>query len=156
MNEELFRPSLSDEDNEDIESYNINQLYIVTFLGGVIPTIVLGTKNFQSLKLSKKLASLLFGAGLIVLFAKIIIYGLASIGHINVDSTQLRWGYRIASIILYFTYYMLMRDKYRLHMMVGGHQKPLVNDAIKWIIIGNVIEMVLLLSGKFIIQSIFR
>lgn len=154
MSEDILKASLKDDTGRNTQTYDLNMLFYVAFFGGVIPTIVLGTANLKWLKIDKRIANLLITVGVIILIAKAAVYGLISGSYFVFDSRYLRWGSRIAAVILYLVYYAVMKEKYRQHLLLDGQVKPILNTAVKWVVIAMVIEAVLLFSGRLIIKNV--
>lgn len=151
-NEELFQPSLNDEWQET-KSYDISKLFYVSFFGGIIPTIVLGTKNARWLNISKKYINVLLFFGIGILLAKFVAY--SYLYAINLDqeySRELKTIYKLGSILLFGAYYKILKTNYKRHIALFGTTKPILKDSLIWIGIAIVIEFILLIGGVVIID----
>jgi len=158
MEESLLRPTLKQSNYEPTSSYNINNLFYVAFVGGFIPTTILFARNAKWLKVENKTIKLLMGIGIALLFLQVVI-GSATLSNIlHLSSSEnlryLRWGFRILALLFYFICFSSMKDQYRRHIMLGGEHKPLLKDAILFIIIGYVLELLLMIIGKVVFISV--
>lgn len=154
MSSELFQPSLKNQNFEDIETYDIHKLFYVAFFGGIIPTSVLCSKNAKGLKLNRKIISFMVVLSILILLAKVIFVGLMTSHYITVNTRYSRWIFRVINVIFYLIYYRFMKPGFNMHIFDGGETKPLLKDAIKWILIGIVIEFVLLFTGSMVIKYV--
>ena len=154
MTDELFKPSLENEEPIKIETYDIGKLFYVAFFGGIIPTVVLGTINAKGLRISKNITNILATIGILILLAKVVIVGLVVSGSMTLDNRSLRWIFRIVAVALYLVYFRIMKPKFEQHMFLGGEVKPLLKHAIIWMVIGVMVELILLSAGGFIFNVI--
>ncbi len=141
----FFEPSLKEE-SRNTETYNISKLFYVAFFGGVVSMVFLGKFNCNSLKIDKRNIVVLGTLGVFILITRMAVYNMYLGHHFNLQSQPIRWGYRIASGLLYLGYYLAMRTKFNQHMVVDGTIKPLLKDAIIYILIGIAIESILLFA----------
>lgn len=156
MREDIFKASLNNDSSSITQIYDINRFFYVAFFGGIIPTIVLGTKNLRWLKINKKLSNLFIAIGIIILLSKVTVACLILGKFLVFNRRYLSRSYKIATVILYLGYYAVMKQKFKQHLFLGGQIKPLLKDSIQWIIIGIIIEAFLILVGGPIINVIFR
>lgn len=154
MSDELFQPSLKNQNYVGLKSYNISKLIYVAFFGGIIPTVALGTQNAKWLRIDKKFINLMIILGGLVLFSKVIAVGLVLAHYLEVSSRTIKLMYRVGSLLVYLGYSFIMRGKFKQHNIIGGSYQPMLNDAIKWIIIGIIIEFILLSIGGGIISIV--
>ncbi|MFZ5988579.1 MAG: hypothetical protein ACOYWZ_15840 [Bacillota bacterium] len=154
MNEELFQPSLSDGNDKETETYDIGKLFYVAFFGGIVPTVVLSSVCARGLKLKSTVINLMITAGVLVLIVNVFIAGLFVAGYITIEKTYLRWIFRIVTVLLYLGFYKIMSPKYKQHIVFGGETKPLLRDAIIWIIAGNIIQFFLFSFGGLVINNV--
>lgn len=160
MTEDIFQPSLSEGESYRTKSYNINRLFLVAFFGGIISTLVLGTRNMQWLKSDRKLMNVILALGIIALIAKMIFYGnmlnwqfsTASLAAVGLKR-ELRWIFRVVSVGLYLIYYYAMKNRFQQHLVTGGVMEPLLKDAIVWILVGGIVESIIVLGGVFVIGN---
>ncbi|BBK76129.1 MULTISPECIES: hypothetical protein [Clostridium] len=154
MSDELFQPSLKNQNYEGLKSYNITKLFYVAFIGGIIPTIALGSKNAKWLGIDKKYINFMMILGGIILFIKFTVCGLVVANYLDVSSRKIRYIYKIASVFIYIGYSFLMRDKFNLYNIMDHSYQPMLKDAIKWIIIAIIVEGILALIVGGIINSV--
>lgn len=154
MEQEIFQPSLQENVNYRTQSFDIGKIFYVAFFGGVIPTVVLGTKNAKWLGIDKKWIYLMIGLGAAILTVKAIVTGMIVEGYLDFDRRMLRWIFKGASILLYLGYYGMMKQKFQQHTILGGTTKPILKEAVIWILIGIVIEIVVLTAGGFLVGYI--
>ena len=155
MIDELFESSLKRDDYSELKTYDISKLFYVAFLGGIIPTIVLGTKNANWLRVDKKKIGFLVILGVIVLFFKVILCSMVVAHYIEMSSRAIRWVYRVACLLFFLGYYFVMKDNLNQHKITSGDFQPILKDAVKWIIIGIASELILLSVGGYIIKNVF-
>jgi len=129
----------------------------VAFIGGIIPTVVLGTRNADWLRVEKKMTVLMIILGSVILFSKLLAVGLLAAGYIQFDigTKAIKLIYRAACVLLYFGYYFLMRDKFNQHIMTGGEIQPMLKDAIIWSTVGAVVEGFFMVAEAGIIKGVF-
>ena len=158
MEENLFKPSIQEGQFEATKSYDINKLFYVAFFGGILATIIVSTRNAKWLKITKQTINLLIGIGIGLLLVKVFLSVAVSNNLILFSTPEnlryLRWGFRILALLLYFGYFQVMKQKYQKHHMLGGQDEPLLKDAVIIIIIASIIEFVLLLIGKVILDYV--
>lgn len=161
MNEEVFKSSLNSEDSYGTSSYDISKLFYVAFWGGIVSTIVLGTMNARWLRIDKKVINFLLALGALALIAKIVVYGSLMNWDVAMDSLrevggkrELRWGFKAVSIGVFLIYYYAMKQKFQQHLVIEGEIKPLLKDAILWIILGGIIEAIFITGGVFVLGSL--
>ena len=132
-----------------IQTYDIRKLFYVAFMGGVIPTVILGTINARWLKIDKKMVNLLIGLGLITLITEVVMFGLLYLQYLHMDKISLIWLYRIISLLLYLAYFAVMKEKFNKRILFRGKTNPLFKDALLWTFVGVVLEFLLFYgSGK--------
>jgi hypothetical protein len=158
MKENIFKPTIQETQFKATKSYNINNLFYVSFFGGILATIIISTRNAKWLKISKQTINLLISIGIALLFLKILlssaVFNNLFISHTSENLRYLRWGFRILALLLYYAYFQVMKQSYRKHIMLGGQDEPLLKYAIILIIIASIIEFILLLIGKVIIDYV--
>lgn len=144
MEPNLLKPSLQ-ENASALYIYNINNFFYVAFFGGIIPTMVLMRENAIELKISKKtiLLMLLTGIGVLVFEAVAVALQISEI--LTFDRRTLRWILRGITIIYFLIYYWIQKPTYQQCMMFGGKEIPLFKPAVKWVLVGMVIETFLIM-----------
>lgn len=154
MSEELFKPTLSEEKTRT-KTYDLSKLYYVAFFGGVIPTIVLGTKNASWLGIDKKKIILMIVLGAILLISQVIVLKIFIAHPSDMDTRSnikiISLIYQGASLLLSYIYYNLMKQNFKMHIMTGGTTEPMLKDAIIWTIIGTIIVLLI-----FIYIGVFK
>jgi hypothetical protein len=153
MSQDLYRPSLNEENSKCTITYPIDNFFYVAFFGGVIPLVVLGTRNARWLKIDKWIQYVLIGLGIVILLSKIAIVSLVSQKVLVIESRYIKYSYKIASVLLYLLYYDVMKKKFRQHMLFGD-EEPLFIEALVWILVGAVVESILLMVGGLVISHV--
>lgn len=146
-NQDLFKASLDENSKENLQSYDIKKFLYLALLGGVLPLIALGTKNAKSLKVDKKLTNLLLALGILVLIGRLMVAFMFSTEFIALDNRSIRSLYRMSAVILYLGYAYAMKRQYQIFLSYGGKTKPMLKDAIKWLILEGLLEGAALLPG---------
>lgn len=154
MSNNLFEPSLTKENYHEIKTYEISRLVYVAFFGGVIPMVVLGSKNAKWLQIDKKMIGLMVALGVVILFIKSVFVGLVNAHYVEYEARTIRWIYNIACLLLYFGYYFLMKEKFKQHIITDGEVQPILKDAIIWGIVGILMEFALGMAGVKIIAYV--
>ncbi len=151
MSEDLFQPSLTDENYTEKKTYNISKLFYVALFGGIIPTVVLATRNATWLGVDKKKIMLLGILGAVILISQMILVGIFLKFKLEYNVSLI---YRVLYLLLYLGYYLLMKKPYEAHVMTGGKTQPLLKTAVIWIVIGVVAELIFLLPGGVLISNV--
>ncbi|ADL50861.1 hypothetical protein [Clostridium cellulovorans] len=159
MRKDLFNETLTEAGENKIEIYDLQKMFFVAFLGGIIPTAVLGIRDAKKLKLSKNIMILLSVLAAIILIGKLAMYIKFLASGVQVNRTDFKSGRlysKIAVIIFYLIYYKLIKDKYHTHIAMGGKIKPILKDAIIWSLVGGLAEMIfvgIFVGGRMIYGS---
>lgn len=156
VQEDLLHPSLDNQGWERPETYDIGKLVYVAFFGGLIPTVILSAENARNLKVDKKYIQLMTIAGLLVFLIKVgMTWSLAADGNQALMSSQeIRWGFRIANLLVFLGFYWLMKGRFQRLVMTGGAQiVPLFKKAVLWSMAGALIESVVLLGGGYLFSN---
>lgn len=148
MNNELLTPSLDNDEIQKLKSYDISQLFIVAFFGGIIPTVILGYINMKWLKINKKVIVLSIILGVLLLASKVCLVTLYYTEVIDLTQRSVRLISKIGAVVLYGFYYLLMKSKFRLYQLFYNETEPLLKPAIKWIIFGIIVEVIFLSVGR--------
>ncbi|MCP4152841.1 MAG: hypothetical protein GY757_34230 [bacterium] len=163
MNNELFEPSIPD-DHKPSKSYNISYLFYSAFFGGLIPTMVLCSRNAAWLYIKEKTIHKLIAAGIILLVFKIFLMGYfmsgmeggLQLGEVLGQSKRLmRIASKIMAVLLYLGYYMVMKKAFTRHIATGGETEPLLSEAIIWILTGGILENIIMFVGGLFARNIF-
>lgn len=152
--ETLFQASLDKDKEIKMESYDLGKLFYVAFFGGLVPLIALGTKNAKWLGIDKKIINILIAVGSLMLLGKVIVSGMVVGKVLVISSRTVRWGYRIASVLLYIAYKTVMSKRYNIFLGFGEQTTPIFKDAVKWFFIGMLLEGTLIALISFITMSI--
>jgi hypothetical protein len=137
--EKLFTASLSEED-EKVEIHDIRRLFYVAFFGGIIPLVGLAAKLARQLKVDRKTIMLLAALGAVILIGKYAIAFTLFDGQPIMDRRTLSWIYKAGSCLLYLACYKVMKEKFAIHIGLGGEIKPILWDALAWILAGTLAE----------------
>lgn len=143
MENDLFRPTLTEENTEIIESYNIRNLFYVAFFGGIIPMTWLGTKNAKWLNINKKKINLLISIGILFLALKMGMVWMSYSEKLIIETRVIRWLYKGLSVILYFGYYLVMKKEFEQQVFWGVKIRPMFKDAILTFVASTFIETAL-------------
>lgn len=139
----LYQPSLK-EGWKETKSYDINNFFLVAFFGGVIPLLVLGTKNATWLKVSKKVIYSLIALGILLLAMKFTFVYFVTNGTIEMDNRMIRYGYKIGCVLLYLLYRKVLKQPFQQHMITVDQTLPILKPALLWIMVGIIVEIILL------------
>lgn len=139
----LYQPSLK-EGWKETKSYEIKNLFFVAFFGGVIPLLILGSRNATWLKVSKKAIHSLIGVGIVLILMKFLFVYFSTQGIIQLDNQTIRYGYKIGCVLLYLLYLKVMEKPFQQHMVTVEHKLPILKPAILWMIVGAMVELILL------------
>lgn len=140
--QDLYESSL-DQGWQETKTYDINKFFLVAFFGGVIPMLVLGIRNAKWLRVSLKWIYPLIAFGIVLLLAKYLLYVPSIEGDAFIDNRMVRYGYKAGSIILFLLFKLLLNKAFNQHLVTHGETEPLLKDAIIWIIIGGIIEVII-------------
>ncbi|MUK89204.1 hypothetical protein GMD78_12560 [Ornithinibacillus sp. L9] len=128
------------------KSFNIDNLFLVAFFGGVIPMVVLGAKNAKWLNISKKLIYMLIIFGAALLVTKLVFVAMITSGSLDLDNTTLNISYRVGSVLLFIAFKLVLNKAFHQHMVVCGKMEALLKPALIWIVVGIVVEFVLVVA----------
>ncbi|WP_070119685.1 hypothetical protein [Bacillus marinisedimentorum] len=143
--ERLYEASL-DEGWQETRTYDINRLFLVAFFGGVIPMVALGTRNAKWLGAQKNAVYALVAAGAVMLTAKIVLVAMVSAETGPIDKDMIKYGYKIGSVLLFLGYKFLLNKPFQQHLVTGSKVEPLLGSALKWIVIGVIVEAALIIG----------
>lgn len=134
-------------ETKNTKSYDINNLFLVAFLGGVIPTLILGVRNAKWLRISKRTINIFILLGVLIISSKIAIaYFLKRMVLFKKYTMIIKFGYTLSVALLYWFYYKSVQPSYRYHMEHVGVKEPLLKDALIWILLGIGIEVLLFMA----------
>lgn len=139
----LYQHSLK-EGWKETKSYEIKNLFLVAFFGGVIPLLILGTKNATWLKVSRKVIFSLIGLGILLISMKFMFIYFTTQGISQIDNSTIRYGYKIGCVLLYLLYLKVMKKPFQQHMVTVEHTLSILKPAIVWMIVGMIVELILL------------
>ncbi len=151
MSNEFIMPTLEKDEFEKLKSYDISQIFIVAFFGGIIPTVILGCINMKWLKIRKVIIVISAIIGALLLAAKMCLITLYFSGEIELAQRSIRLISKIGAVVLYCFYYFLMKSRFALYQTFYKGTEPLLKPAIKWIILGIIVEFVLMYIGRSIV-----
>lgn len=152
----MLKPSLNEMEDANYKSYDISKLFYVSFFGGVIPLIILGTKNAKWLRLKKNNIYILASIGILMILLKVIVVGLLVAKQIIVDPTYLKWGFRLLSVCLFLGYYYSMKGKFEKFILLDQEVQPILKHALGWIAVAIVVEWILLTIGGLVTIYVIR
>lgn len=154
MEEKIFEPTLQDDESyRDLSSYNISALFVLAFIGGIVPNVRYSLKNAKKLKLDdiqrRKMKVLGLGACLMEFAALGVCYRLNNIYAI----AYVLIASRLVSGCLYAYYYILMKPKYKVVKFFHGTISATVPVVIGWSFVGYHIELLMTLLAGAIVSS---
>ena len=153
LEKELFQPSLK-EDWQTTESYDIRKLFYISFFGGVIPTLILGTRNAKWLKINSKIIYLLIFSGIIIYLGKILVLSYLTLTNLYDDHGRLtKTIYKVGSVLLYIGYYFAMKQKFNEHLFYNRNIKPILRVSLLLIFIGIIADIFFLTLGVGILEN---
>lgn len=139
---EMYRPTLQ-QGWEETKSYDIHKLFLVSFFGGAIPLIIMGSLNAKWLRLSTKKIIAVAVLGLVVVTSKYLILIYMMQNSLTIDSSSLKIGYRVSCVLLYGVYYFALRKAFNSHRYLNGEMVPMLGAAIRWSLVGIGIETII-------------
>lgn len=128
----------------ETKSYNIYHFFFVAFFGGVIPMMVLGTKNANWLHIPKKYSYSIIVVGILLLLSKYWAFSLVFNGTLLIKAQVVRYLYKFVCLLYYYLYLVMLTRPYKQHLSNQGELLPIIKPAIVWVIIGAVVEFALL------------
>lgn len=142
--QELYQASL-EKGWQETKSFDINKLFLVGFFGGVIPLIVLGRMNARWLNVSLKKIYPMIVLGIILIIGKFILLRAVLEGSLPIETRDIKFGYKLGCIIMYFYLKYLLKKPFQQHMVTNGETEPLLKTAMYWVVIGIGIELIVLM-----------
>lgn len=123
--ENIYQPSLISENEDRTRSYNVNNLFFVAFLGGIIAITALGIQNAKWLKLEKKYRRILtILSGLLITGKLIMVYAIGQ-GILAIDENYIKVFGRIIAVAGFFIFFAFLNRPYKDHLAVGGQTESL-------------------------------
>ncbi len=123
--ENIYQPSLISENEDRTRSYNVNNLFFVAFLGGIIAITALGIQNAKWLKLEKKYIRILtILSGLLITGKLIMVYAIGQ-GILAIDENYIKVFGRIIAVAGFFIFFAFLNRPYKDHLAVGGQTESL-------------------------------
>lgn len=145
MNETSHAFNLSvDQSKRESKTYNIYQFFFIAFIGGVIPLMVMGTRNANWFNIPKKYSYSLIVIGIFLLMSKFWMFSLVFQGTLLIKAQVVRYLYKFACLLFYYLYLVMLTKPYKEHLSNNGELTPIVKPAILWIVVGAVVEFGLL------------
>ena len=154
MSNDGFPPSLTRTKEQVIKTYQISRLFYVVCFGGVIATVILGSRNARWLRVDKKMIGIMMILGAAILLFKVMAIGLTIVNYSQLELRSICCLYSAGCVLLYLGYYFLMREKFKQHIATGGAVEPIVKDAIFWSVAGILLESGLVITEIGIIRII--
>lgn len=149
--DDILKPSL-DDNWEQTKIYNIKGLFFVAFLGGEIPLLALGIKNFKSLKIPKKYINIFIVLTVIALIVRYSVFAFYGHSFFTLPNKKTyKYIFRGTALLLYLFYYIVSESKFKEHLLKGGGIKPILKDALIWIIIAFIIDFFIV----YLIMEVF-
>lgn len=133
-----------DQSVRDTKTYNIYQFFFIAFFGGVIPMMVLGTKNANWFKVPRLHSFSLIVIGIFLLASKFWAFSLIFQGTLIMKAQVIRYVYKFACLLFYYLYLVILTKPYKEHISNNGDITSMVKPAILWVIVGAVVEYGLL------------
>ncbi len=153
MSENLFQKTLTSEEGNFLESYNIYRLLLVAFCGGMIPLIVLSLQNAKWLNMDKKIIWFMRIVGIAYLISRAYVsieFPLVIDGGSNPLFKECTRYYRVIIMVVAVIFVLIMKNKYHYKMMTNTNVRPILKTAAIWSVIGFVMELILGYAGVFI------
>lgn len=161
MDQNLLKPSLQTEWTET-ESYDIGSIWYAAFFGGIVSTIIIASRNAFWLRIRPAVVYTLIGVGVIILFGQLAAIVYLTNGNWNLTAIlalrrtgNIRLIRRVIPLGMYLLYYLSMKKPFQLHLVTKGELKPLLKDAVRWIVIGGAVEAIILLGGAYLLSYVF-
>ena len=144
LNSDLFQPSLKDGWRET-KSYDINRFFLVAFLGGALPLMVLGGRNAKWLNVPKVKRNLLVAASVVVLLVQAVIFYLYANDAFAEGNRMPRYSIQILSVLLFFLYKFVLGKPFQQHLLTNGEIEPILKPALLWMILGGIIQFAIMI-----------
>lgn len=131
MSENLFEKTLTSEDGNYLESYNIYKLLLVAFLGGMIPLIVLSLQNAKWLKMDKRIIWLIRIVGIVYLISRAYVsikFPVIIDGGSNPLFKECTRYYRLIIMVVSVLFVLIMKNKYHYKMMTNSIVRPILKN----------------------------
>ena len=133
-----------DQSKRETKTYNIYQFFFIAFIGGVIPLMVMGTKNANWFNIPRKYSYSLIVIGTFLLVSKFWMFSLVFQGTLLIKAQVVRYLYKFACLLFYYLYLVILTKPYKEHLSNNGELTPIVKPALLWIVVGAVVELGLL------------
>lgn len=140
MENDLFKPSLTEEHEAPELSYKIDNFYYVAFFGGAVSALLLAAINAKHLALKKNRIWLIVLAGITVLGIKGLLIYLSVSKVIALNTRSIKLIYRALSLLLALGYIKLMRKEYNWSLHFHGQTKSIWLDFFKSLIVAIPVE----------------
>ncbi|WP_369354117.1 hypothetical protein [Lysinibacillus capsici] len=124
--ENIYQPSLINENEDRTRSYSVSHLFFFAFVGGIIAIVVLGMQNAKWLKLEKKYIRILTILSGLLITGKLVIVYVIGQGILAIDENQIKIFGRIIAVVGYFIFYAFLNKPYKDHLAVGGQTESLL------------------------------
>ena len=145
MQEDLYTPSLAKGEARKTKSYDINQLFIVAFFGGIVAVSMLGIRNAKWLQLEEKYIRILTAISVSLLLVKLAIVYAIMHQIIEVEGSMSRFISRALGLLCFVFFYLFLKGPFKEHILLQGETEPLLKQGILWVLLAALIEGVLII-----------
>ncbi|CEG28730.1 hypothetical protein [Bacillus sp. B-jedd] len=151
--DELFQPSLRDGWSKT-KSYDINHFFLVSFFGGPIPLMVLGSRNAKWLKVPKQHINVLVAISVVVQIFNLVMFYLDNRDVLGEGNRTPLLSIQILSILLFSLYKFVLNKRFQQHRRTVGEIQGLFKPALLWIFIGAVIQYAIMGAAYILTESV--
>lgn len=145
----LFEPVLQ-QGTAPTQSYEINKLIYVAFLGGPLALAALGTRNALWLRVERKWVYLLAGIAVLMLAGKLV---WVALNPSLTETRTTRYLFRGLAILLFFGYRWALGPAYRQHEVLHGETVPLLRDGVIAVLVAGLVEFALVAATVLAVQA---
>lgn len=104
MMENLYEPSLTNNEVDRTRSYEISNLFFVAVFGGIFAIIILGIQNAKWLKIEKKDIQLLTIISIVLIIAKLAVVYAIGQQLIPIDEKYIKFIGRLFGVACFFIF----------------------------------------------------
>jgi len=143
--ENLYEPSLTNNEVDRTRSYEIGNLFFVAMFGGIFAITILGIQNAKWLKIEKKYIQLLTIISIVLIIAKLAIVYAIGQQLILIDEMYIKLVGRLFGVACFFIFFVFLDEPYKEHLAVDGVAESLWKSGFIAIIFSGLIDALITL-----------
>lgn len=140
MMENLYEPSLTNNEVDRTRSYEISNLFFVAAFGGIFAITILGIQNAKWLKIEKKDIQLLVIISIVLIIAKLAVVYAIGQQLIPIDEKYIKFIGRLFGVACFFIFFAFLDKPYKEHLAVDGGAESLWRPGFAAIIFSGLID----------------